>query len=331
MPRAPTRGNLSNTASVLPRASPPTLPRRLTPRDIPRFRSRNSLATIHEYPPPKEPRIPEQPCRPNPATHHDQCIQLSQILRQILQFGPLAYKTRDKALRQRVLTTLQAMIRVTNPVFHTMSDWRTYANCLSIARLLGRFDLAREIMRLWQQRMFRWDPLMSPIQTLKVSESWRLPELRPHAYYMYLATAMSKAPSYAQDEPPQYDQDLSPSQNLHVSCGFYSLSTYWKTLVESPPEFPYDEGCVDHTRCLVAWRNSWRAAVRHPLEHAPAIDVIWRLSKVRAALVMDPILSGCMATLCRESGLRAVAEVQNNLFQNIGHHFDLADDELDEP
>ncbi|KAJ6504704.1 hypothetical protein C8R47DRAFT_155655 [Mycena vitilis] len=193
----------------------------------------------------------------------------------------------------------------------------TFVRLIRLALLYRDADLSRSVQSKWLTRI-HWHDL-DPAPALVIADAYDLRQLLCHAYYVHLVSVeprISRAESIGAGSP------LTPTQNLHVFCGYHSLLACWRQLQEAPPAFEADGRCDSHERCLVAWKARWAFEIGRSSLFAP-VDVLRRLLFMEGNLGADGVLTKCMSAGCRKGALDAIAKKRAEISENLHHHFDL--------
>ncbi|KAF8215050.1 hypothetical protein K438DRAFT_1955047 [Mycena galopus ATCC 62051] len=222
------------------------------------------------------------------------------------------------ALKLWSLEGLRTHVNAT-PLLRTARS-KIFVRLIQLALLYRDADLSRAIQSKWLTRM-HWHDL-DPAPALVVADAYSLRHLLSHAYYVHLVNV---APRIARAQRiDDIVSPLSPAQNLHVFCGYYSLLASWKQLEEVPPPFAPDVKCPPdaHENCEIAWKARWTLETGRSSAFAP-VDVLCRLLFIERHLEADEVLKDCMTPGCRLEALDAIARKRAEISENLHHHFDL--------
>ncbi|KAJ7690353.1 hypothetical protein B0H17DRAFT_1065016 [Mycena rosella] len=190
-----------------------------------------------------------------------------------------------------------------------------------LALLYRDTHLSRSIQLKWLTRI-HWHDL-PPAPALVVADAYDLRHLLCHAYYVHLVDV---SPRIARGQPiGGAGSPLTPTQNLHVFCGYHSLLALWRQLQDAAPAFAPAPTCTASAhaqRCAVAWAARWALEAGRATTLSP-VDVLCRLLFMERQLEADEVLKACMDEGCRLEALDAVAKKRAEISDNLHHHFDL--------
>lgn len=239
-------------------------------------------------------------------------------LARLCSVAELAFKYEFNSLKLWSMGGITTLVNApTTPLRTAPSD--IFVRLTRLARLYRDTDLSRSVQLKWLTRI-HWHDL-PPAPAIAVADAYDLRHLLCHAYYVYLATV---APRVARGQPIGADSPLTPDQNLHVRCGYYSLLAAWRHLQAGALAFSPAASCTaqSHARCLVAWNARWACEIGRATALAP-VDVLRRLLAMERHLEGDAVLKECMGAACRLEALDAIAKKRAEISDNLHHHFDL--------
>ncbi|TFK34740.1 hypothetical protein BDQ12DRAFT_635964 [Crucibulum laeve] len=243
-------------------------------------------------------------------------IELRQFtLEELLSINELAHKYYQLDVRAWAISALAGIVNHPCSPLRTASS-QLFLRVLRLAVLCNKPELSLSIQIKWITRL-HWHQL-SPTPAILIADIFNLRHLLSHAYYMHLV--LMQSPS----KPPRFkkDPELTPKQNMHVQCGYYSLMSYWRHLQTTPPEFKRSAQCDNHRQCVEAWKMRWYKASSRLCPH-PEIDVLSRLRFMQDTLEADLLLGVCLTVQCRTQALASVSKKREEIANNLHHHFDL--------
>lgn len=237
-------------------------------------------------------------------------------LSRLCSIAEVAYLYSFKSLQSWALDGLSAVVNSPNTILRSASS-AMFARVLRLAIIYNQRTLSISIQSKWMSRI-HWHEL-PPTPAILFADEFGLRYLLSHAYYVHLVNVSSRISNI---ERIDVDSPLSPSQNLHVLCGYYSLSAYWKHLQHDPTSFEPSEECRSHEQCLIAWKARWAVAAD---QHSPfpTVDVFNRLVSLETRLRADELLNVCMTRSCKIAALYSIRKKRGEISGCLHHHFDL--------
>ncbi|KAK0487840.1 hypothetical protein IW261DRAFT_1328436 [Armillaria novae-zelandiae] len=195
----------------------------------------------------------------------------------------------------------------------------TFIRLLRMAFICEDDALSHSVQSQWLCRLFRGE--LSPLPAIEMGsrEPSRLEHLLSHAYYVHM---VGLDPLLSAGQSIEVRSPLSSIQNVHVRCGYYSLSTFIAKIRECPPPFRRGRGCTSHDDCERVWTGTWGIAMEHSLV-GPEVDILGRLRSVVLELGRDPLLPFAMFRHCRINALGSVTKLRETISKQLNHHFDL--------
>ncbi|KAF7364795.1 hypothetical protein MVEN_00349500 [Mycena venus] len=234
----------------------------------------------------------------------------------LCSIAEVALKYDFNSLKMWSMEGIKTQVNAPNTLLRTAPS-ETFVRLIRLALLYRDVDLSRSVQLKWLTRI-HWHDL-PPAPAIVVADAYDLRHLLCHAYYVHLVNV---SPRIVRGEPIDTDSPLTPTQNLHVFCGYHSLLASWKQLQEAPPAFAQDEECRTHVRCEVAWKARWALETGRSSAFSP-VDVLCRLLFMERHLEADEVLKDCMGDGCRREALDAIAKKRAEISENLHHHFDL--------
>ncbi|KAJ6583926.1 hypothetical protein DFH09DRAFT_263931 [Mycena vulgaris] len=211
---------------------------------------------------------------------------------------------------------IRKLVNAPNTLLRTAQS-ETFVRLIRLALLYRDADLSRSVQSKWLTRM-HWHDL-PPAPAILVADVYDLRHLLSHAYYVHLVNV---EPRIARGQSIGPGSPLTPTQNLHIFCGYHSLLASWRQLQEAAPAFAPNAECTSHERCLVAWKARWALETGRATTLSP-VDVLCRLLIMERHLEVDRVLKECMHEDCRLEALDAIAKKRAEISDNLHHHFDL--------
>jgi hypothetical protein len=211
---------------------------------------------------------------------------------------------------------IKTLVSSPDSVLRTAAS-ETFVRLMRLALLYRDGDLSPSIQSKWLTRI-HWHDL-PPTPALVVADAYDLRHLLCHAYYVHLVNV---SPRIVRSQSISAGSPLTPTQNLHVFCGYHSLLACWRQLQESAPLFTPVHKCVTHSRCLIAWNARWALETGRETTLSP-VDVLCRLLVMERNLEADGVLRECMHEGCRLEALETIAKKRAEISDNLHHHFDL--------
>lgn len=194
-----------------------------------------------------------------------------------------------------------------------------FVRLLKVAFICEDDALSHSVQSQWLCRLFRGE--LSPLRAIEMGskEPGRLEHLLSHAYYVHM---VQLDPLLSAGQSIEARSPLSSIQNLHVFCGYYSLSTFIAKIGECPRPFRRGRGCMSHADCERVWKASWTAAMKNS-STGSEVDILGRLRGVVLELGRDQLLPLAMFHRCRINALGSVAKLRETISKQLNHHFDL--------
>ncbi|KAF9016563.1 hypothetical protein BDZ89DRAFT_994410 [Hymenopellis radicata] len=194
-----------------------------------------------------------------------------------------------------------------------------FVRLLKLAFICDDDTLSHSVQSQWLSRLFRRE--LSPIPAIEMGsrESGRLQHLLSHAYYVHMVS-LEPILSAAQRIEPH--SPLTRAQNVHVRCGYHSLSVYASKIRARAPSFRRGKGCASHADCTKVWRASWIIAMSRA-SSVPDIDILQRMKDAAMDLGKDPLIGLAMYDECRTNALRSIGRGRDMISKHLHHHFDL--------
>lgn len=194
-----------------------------------------------------------------------------------------------------------------------------FVRLLKLAFICDDDTLSHSIQSQWLSRLFRKE--LSPVPAIEMGsrEPGLLQHLLSHAYYVHMVALESilAAGRRIEDYSP-----LNRAQNIHVRCGYLSLSVYASKIRGRAPSFRRGKGCTSHEDCTKVWKASWILAMNRS-SNVPDIDVLQRMKDAATELSKDPLIGLAMFEDCRTNALRSIARGRDMISKHLNHHFDL--------
>ncbi|KAK0462018.1 uncharacterized protein EV420DRAFT_141269 [Desarmillaria tabescens] len=194
-----------------------------------------------------------------------------------------------------------------------------FVRLLEVAFICEDDALSHSVQSQWLCRLFRGE--LSPLPAIEMGskEPSRLEHLLSHAYYVHM---VALDPLLSAGQSIQAKSPLSGIQNLHVFCGYYSLSTFIAKIRECPPPFRRGKGCTSHVDCEKVWKAGWAIAMSNSIVGSE-VDILGRLRRVVLQLGRDQLLPLAMFHECRINALGSVTKLRATVSKQLNHHFDL--------
>lgn len=237
-------------------------------------------------------------------------------LARLCSIAEVSFKYDFNSLKLWSMEGIHSLVNAPNTILRTAQS-ETFVRLIRLALLYRDADLTRSVQLKWLTRI-HWHDL-PPAPAIIVADAYDLQHLLCHAYYVHLVDV---EPRIARAQPIDAGSPLTPTQNLHVFCGYHSLLASWKQLQEAPPAFAQDAKCRTHPRCLIAWQARWALETGRSSAFSP-VDVLCRLLFMERHLEADEVLKDCMSAGCRREALDAIAKKRAEISDNLHHHFDL--------
>lgn len=195
----------------------------------------------------------------------------------------------------------------------------TFVRLLKVAFICEDDALSHSVQSQWLCRLFRGE--LSPLPAIEMGsrEPSRLEHLLSHAYYVHM---VGLDPLLSAGQSIEVRSPLSRIQNVHVLCGYYSLSTFTAKIRECPPPFRRGRGCTSHDDCERVWTARWGVAMKNSLV-GPEVDILGRLRSVVLELGRNQSLPLAMFRHCRMNALGSVTKLRETISKQLNHHFDL--------
>ncbi|KAK7048740.1 hypothetical protein R3P38DRAFT_2606637 [Favolaschia claudopus] len=234
----------------------------------------------------------------------------------LCSIAEVSFKYGFDSLKRWSMDGIRTKVNAPNTPLRTAPS-ETFVRLIRLALLYRDADLSRSIQSKWLTRI-HWHDL-PPVPAILIADAYDLRHLLCHAYYVHLVDVSALI---ADGKRLMDDSLLSPTQTLHVFCGYHSLSALWRQLQETPPTFSAHPQCTSHARCQVVWAARWALETGRSWAFAP-VDVLCRLLFMERHLEMDELVKSCMTEGCRREALDAIARKRGEVSDNLQHHFDL--------
>jgi hypothetical protein len=205
-----------------------------------------------------------------------------------------------------------------------------FVRAIGLAIAYRRPDIFAAIQAKWLTRIL-WHEV-SPIPALLFAEKLGLLGFLGHAYYVHLMDLVRSGrlhhrPTFFPDLA-DYDghSPLKRHHATHLLAGYYSLTTYWKSLCQTALPVQKAPHCPQHQRCSAIWRTRWAVACSSSSnQHCsiPEVDILKRLQLVEDVLREDAVLVESLTPRCRMNALETISEQRTHISNNLYHHFDL--------
>ncbi|KAJ7490533.1 hypothetical protein FB451DRAFT_1389312 [Mycena latifolia] len=234
----------------------------------------------------------------------------------LCSIAEVAFKYEFNSLKLWSMDGIKTLVNSPNTLLRTAPS-ETFVRLVRLALLYRDSDLSRSVQSKWLTRI-HWHDL-PPTPAIVVADAYDLRHLLCHAYYVHL---VNMQPRITRRQSIDAGSPLTPTQNLHIFCGYHSLLASWRQLQEAAPAFTRATKCAEHSRCLVAWNARWALEIGRPTTLSP-VDVLCRLLFMERHLEADEVLKECMDADCRLEALDAITKKRAEISDNLHHHFDL--------